>query len=93
MEQGLQSSGLLPVQICRPSGERTLGEQRPLEENTQWKLSFPLCISVVEQRETKGQRERERRGKSLTRSTKHLRDARPLIYFCKTAHIQHFSMQ
>lgn len=38
----------------------------------------------MEQRETKGQRWSQR--ESVTRSTKHLRDARPLIYFYKTAH-------
>lgn len=92
MKHGLQSRRLLPVEICRPCGGGTFEERRPLEENTQWKLSFPLGISVVEQRETKGQRrgERESRGKSLTRSTKHLRDARPLVYFCKKLQTAHW---
>lgn len=87
----LQSGGLLLVQICGASGGGTLAEQRPLEESTQWKLSFQLCVSVAEQGETKGQRrsQSESRGKSLTRSTKHLRDARPLVCFCRSASCTH----
>lgn len=80
----------------RACGGGTLREQCLLEENTQWKLPFQLCISVVELGETKGHRsgQSKSRGESLTRSTKLLRDARPPFYFYKTAnctqtHIQY----
>lgn len=45
---GLRSDGLLAVQMYGASGGLTLREQHLLEENTQWKLSFLLYISVVE---------------------------------------------
>lgn len=41
-------AGLLTVQMYGASGGLTLREQHLLEENTQWKLSFLLFISVVE---------------------------------------------
>lgn len=88
MKRALQSRGAITsVNLRKLFGRRTLREQRPLKENTQWKLSFPLCFSMVEQGETKGRRRSQRgsMGKKITRSTKHLRDARPLVCFCKTA--------
>lgn len=86
-----KQGAITSVNPCKLFGRRTLREQRPLKENTQWKLSFPLCFSVVEQGETKGRRRSQRgsTGKKITRSTKHLRDARPLICSCKTANNTH----
>lgn len=96
---GLRSNGPLVVQMHGASGGLTLREQHLLEENTQWKLSFLLYISVVELGQTKGQRERESARKSLTRSTKQLKAAQLLCILAKigtllnTGKTQYFNMR